>query len=280
MNNWFTIKVYSQDWIKKLVKNKSIIWLSNLSSQINGWYSDLKLTINTSIINNEYSLWDYIKIYRWTKLYYTWYIYYINRKITSNLEQIEISLIPASWFIANKNLNYNYIDTASNIIIDLISRINTSFWFNILDSDISNISTTADIINIDIWDKPYLDYFKEVTKLSWINFFINKEAKVYFTIKKDWITHNLTAENNISEINIWETNSNVAKWNNINNSIKLKVNNKYNYRDIEPLDTIKVKNLKYLISDLVVAKVNYWEMEATIELENFNSFTDLIKNIW
>lgn len=279
--SWYNIKVFSQDGVtQKSVKNKSIIKISTISSKVNGGYSDIKIQIHAKLDNQEYSIWDNIHIYKNGELFYFGYLFYIDRFATNSNQYIELSLFWPWGLISNEKMNKNYTDTASNIMKDIIMLCNTHFWFNLLSYNPNTIPNTTWIINIQIWEKNFLEYIQEVQKVSWINFFINRIGKVFFVNEIPENLHSLTMENSISYIKIWETNTGVVKTDNIGNSIQIKVNNKYNYEDIKPLDLIKVKNLSYTINNLIVVKMTYWEKEGIIELWSFDSFSDLIQKIW
>ncbi len=311
----FYLKLYDFSWNRKFIEEDQIIWKSNFSAQIDGSFSDMKLQIKAKINNTEYQIWDFIKIFYGNNIFYQGYIIFINRNLKSNNEYLELTLVTKWSFIANKKLNKNYNDTARNILIDLISECNTAFWQTMLTA--GNIEDIAWNIEINFKDQNFFDCIRELQKKinsdkskhnyrSWPNwwcfyvndswnkvyvdsfyckvkwekhFFIDFEGKIDFW-EKDEKTHKVTLWKDIFEINIWNTDNSVIKSATFHNSTNIKLNNNYNYREILPMDLVKIRNVSYNIEPLRVDKINYNDLGADVFLESFVSFSNLIKKIW
>jgi hypothetical protein len=48
---------------------------------------------------------------------------------------------------------------------------------------------------------------------------------------------------------------------------------------LKPLDKIKILNLSYKIGKKKISKISYSEKKASVSLENYDSFSNLIKNL-
>ena len=66
----FYLKLYDRNKNFKSKKNHLIIWKTNYSAQINWGYSDLSIKIQTSIDDQTYQTWDFIRIFYKNRLYY------------------------------------------------------------------------------------------------------------------------------------------------------------------------------------------------------------------
>ena len=180
----------------------------------------------------------------------------------------------ASW-LTNEEINKTFTNQeTSEIIKSLIDNYNTARGSDILTYDTDSIPSSWDSETFS-FNISYLEYFQKVVETSWIAFFIDENWKVFYKNDSD-IIHPLTVWKDISSIEIGETDSNLIKNDKVANTIELIVNNQYDYWEIKPWDNIKIRNIKYEINNLKVAKISYGEKEARIELENFNSFSDLV----
>ena len=112
MNKTFEIKRYNLTWtFLNPIKKDDLISDLSFSNSINSWQWDCNLEFNLSIWNNDFSLWDFWKIYVYTDIYpnwkliYTWIINIIVWNITSWKESIAITLI---WLWSLLTFRYFY----------------------------------------------------------------------------------------------------------------------------------------------------------------------------
>jgi len=297
----FYLKLYDRNKNFKSKKNHLIIWKTNYSAQINWGYSDLSIKIQTSIDDQTYQTWDFIRIFYKNRLYYAGYIYYIDGYLSEDSwEYIELKLMSAGWLFGSKSFIMKYFPykKTSEILSNLLSWFNEQFWTEIIKNPIVRRLwdlTWRKFVNfkwvswkdLNKWfdgsvdfsaaqKRTYLNHIKELYRiLSLWNFFIWFDWEIIMKGQ----THLLLFKKHISEFRTGRV-FDVIKSENLNNQIQIKINNSYNYLDIKPGDQIKILNLKKEIEPKVVSKISYNDNWADIELESFNSFTNLIKTLW
>ena len=246
------IKLYSIDWIFKWVLWDELKDISTFSAQENWWNWRLTLSLKYSKTLLNFEIWDIIKYYKNNKLLYSGNILEIEQEENINFNFIKLNVIWLAHFTANFKMSQNYNDTIINIVTDIIAKYNTERWQTIL--SLWDIITDTNSYTIDIWEKTYLQYFEELSKKSWIKFYIDDFWQVNFGI---WNNHTLTFWWEIESIRNIKT-SELITSQEIFNSIWIIVNNEYDYYGIKPLDKIKIQNNNKYKEIYTVAKVNYW----------------------
>lgn len=266
------IKLYTITWTLKDTFWDELKDVSTFSSQENWWNWKLTLSLKYGKDLPTFEVWDVIKYYNWSDLIYSWNILEIEQEENVAFNFIKLNVIWLAHFTANFTLTQVYSDTLENIVIDLIAKYNIERWQTIL--SLWSLVSDSWIYSIDIWEKSYLDYFRELSTKSWFKFYISDTWEVNFWV---WNDVSLTFAWDVEAIRNIKT-SEIISSNKIFNSIWIIVNNKYDYYWIKPLDKIKIKNNNKYKEIYTVAKVDYWIEKATIELENFISFTKLLWN--
>lgn len=264
------IKIYSITWTLKTVLWDELKDISNFSAQENWWSWKMTLSLKYSKDLVDFEIWDIVKYYQKNVLLYSWNILEIEQEENVSFNFVKLNIIWLAHFIANYNMNQVYNDTLENIVIDIISKYNIERWQTIL--SLWDVVSDVASYSISIWEKNYLDYFKELSKQSWFKFYIDDFWKVNFWV---WESHTLTFGWDVESIRNIKT-SDLISSQEIFNSIWIIVNLEYIYYNIKPLDNIKIQNNNKYKEIYKVAKVTYWKEKATVELENFISFTKLL----
>jgi len=267
------IKIYNINWIFKWILWDELKDFSTFSAQENWWNWKLSLSIKYEKDLINFEIWDIVKYYQKNILLFSGNITEIEQDENVEFNFYQLNVVWIAHFIANYKHNQNYNDTLLNITNNLITAYNSERWQNILSLWI--LPTDSNTYNIAIWEKNFLDYFKELSKLSKFNFFINELWNVNF---KEQNNHTLIFGWEIESIKNIKTDPNLIAENKIFNSIWIIVNNQYNYYEIKPLDKIKILNNNKYKEIYTVAKIQYWKEKSVIELENFISFTKLLWN--
>lgn len=264
------LKLYDMDWNFKGILWKEVKDISTFSAQEN--WSNWKLTISINqtwdLLN--FQIWDEIKYYQNNELLFYWNILEIEFEENISYNFIKLNCVSIWNFITNWKINKNYDDTLENIVSDLITNYN-----NIRNKEVLklwNIINTGNI-QIQIWEKNYLDYFKEAAKKANQNFFIDKNWYINFS---EWEPYRLFFAKEIENIKNIQTSSYIVNIQDIVNSISVRVNKNYNYYKIKPLDKIQILNSSKYNDTYKVSKISYWKRNAEVELENFISFTKLL----
>lgn len=229
-------KVYDKDWtFKKQISGNQIISDITFSSQINWWQGSC--TINTSLLFSDTGIihWDIIKIYRelqdieinywndswtwsdtdtredttgeWTYLLYSWYVAQIERKFTATSSLISYKLVGLASVM--KELIYNNWTTREftltgepkDLIEAIIDFINVEYnYFDYTDT----IDTYWTDISIDIDDDTCFDILDDIADITGWKRNVDQLGQVRFWDSDIYTNHLLTAQEDVSSIEIDE----------------------------------------------------------------------------
>lgn len=317
----YNIKHYSKSkTLLQTIGTRKLSNISNFQAQSNGWFGELDITLDLRITNQDFDLSDIIEVYYKWNFIYSWYILDVEKLYWTEIETVTIVIVWYSSLLTDYIISENYNDLASNIVKDLIDKANIEYWYNIFSYDAISIPNTTWNININFDNINYLEALEELSEISWINFFVDLDWKVYFSNTRN--NHKLTLRKDVQDLDI------VEEWRELVNSIILNyswwtqsyedtasinqywkkqkyvskqdiqdlqtadefglsylteksikqkkisiiVNNKYNYFDIKPDDTIRIRNSLYEIQNLRVKRIRYDYETARIELGKIYSF--------
>lgn len=276
----FYLKLYDKHKNIKKFDKKEIIEKSDFSASINSSYSEFKIKIKSKINNNDFQIWDFTKFFYKNKLYFEWFIFYIERKIDYSWEFLEISFLSPWNYISNWKFESIWMEKDfKTLYFWILEKCNEFFWIEILKNwiDLKFFENPEFNKKIDIsrWEYNFLSYLQHIFKEIWVDFFIDFDWK----IKVSWESYFLTIWKNIDEMIISETWEEI-KNNSLKNKTTLNINNNFNFWNLKPLDEIKILNLSYKIGKKKISKISYSEKKASVSLENYDSFSNLIKNLW
>ena len=208
----YNIKHYSKSKVFiQTIQTKKLVNISNFSSQANGWVWDLYITLDLKITNEDFNISDLIEVYYKWDFIYSWYLLDVNKLYWPKTETVTLDIVWYASLLSQYVLNQTYTDLASNIVKDIIDKANIEYWFNIFNYDITSIPDTVWNINIGFEYETYFKALEEISEITWIDFFVDIDWKVYFTSTRE--NHILTLRKDVEELDITE------EWRSIVNSI-------------------------------------------------------------
>lgn len=208
----YNIKHYSKSKVFiQTIQTKKLVNISNFSSQANGWVWDLYITLDLKITNKYFNISDLIEVYYKWDFIYSWYLLDVNKLYWPKTETVTLDIVWYASLLSQYVLNQTYTDLASNIVKDIIDKANIEYWFNIFNYDITSIPDTVWNINIGFEYETYFKALEEISEITWIDFFVDIDWKVYFTSTRE--NHILTLRKDVEELDITE------EWRSIVNSI-------------------------------------------------------------
>ena len=208
----YNIKHYSKSKVFiQTIQTKKLVNISNFKSQVNWWFWDLYITLDLKITNEDFNISDLIEVYYKWDFIYSWYLLDVNKLYWPQTETVTLDIVWYASLLSQYVLNETYTDLASNIVKDIIDKANIEYWFNIFNYDITSIPDTVWNINIGFEYETYLKALEEISEITWIDFFVDIDWKVYFTSTRE--NHILTLRKDVEELDITE------EWRSIVNSI-------------------------------------------------------------
>lgn len=256
----FNFRVYQKDGTFKFTINpKDVKNEISFTANYNWWQGQLLLLLNYSFENSQIENSDFIQIYKWSVLVYTWVCQKIDRVITNNFQEINIPLlwlwvIPTYDMFFKTGIWYSFTENKdpSEIVKDMINWLNTNYnWLSYDTNSIplywSNESFTFDYTNCFV----ALNTIAERIGRKW---FIDKDGKVYFKPKDLTTTYKLTVWKNIESIELSQDSENLI------NNIRLKYDSGVNaYFDNTSMSTYW-RRVKYIDkASYTLAQANtYW----------------------
>jgi hypothetical protein len=280
--------------LKKTLNLKQIIEIWEFSAQINGWLSDMSIVIDSMLWENNINIFDIIQIFKSNQLIYSGFVIWTNRILNPQWETIQVNLVWLCGLLNTLYYSWEWNDTASNIIKNIIDDFNEEYWFELFTYDTESIPDTEWDKVIQQTDKTYLEALEHVADAVWMKFFIWADRKVYFQWRWTDFNHSLTLGREILEINRERDGNDICNyleviwWEERNVSIYQDENTQYKKKEkiIEKTDIITqetiddfwntyIENFKEYIkkTSLIVAKeYNYYNIKPMHLLK--------IKNIW
>lgn len=217
----YNIKIYERDWttLKDTIEIEKLESISNFSSQVNWWFSNISVWIAYKITDTSIEISDIIKIQFLKNIIYTGSILDVKKIYWKDTEWIEINAIWYSSLLTLFQTNAIYSDTASNIVKDLINDFNIEYWNSILSYDVSSIPDSVWTLDLDFSSyKTYFEAMTSVANASGLFFFIDLDWKVYFREKSSYNSHTLSIWSDVDELTIEED------WKELVNYLILKYN--------------------------------------------------------
>lgn len=212
----YEIKVYNLNWtLKETLLWSDVVTDFSYTSQINWWQGEANFVLNKKFSNNNYSIWNFLKVFVFTdyypnwKLLYSWIINRITRKNTSWIESLQLTCLwlssilnflyfYSSWYVFNKNQ-----DPAQTIkdVINYVNTIYTGNWFSYSWWWIQNFWNN---INIDFNYTKCFDSIKNIAKATNFRWYIWADGQVIFKDVPITPTHIFTLEKDVEEITLQE----------------------------------------------------------------------------
>jgi len=206
----FNYKVYKKDWSFKFTINpKSVKNEVKFSANENWWQWQMLLSLNYDFDNATINNSDFIKIRKWTSLIYTWICQKITRRITSDIQEINIPLL---WlwtlpgylmFFQEWGAWYSFTSNKDPSLIfkDVINWIGYYYWWW-LSYDDTSIPLYWSNEEFTFYYTNCLEAMNDIaTRIGW-KWFIDKDWKVYFKPKDTSSSHNLTVWKDIEKIEL------------------------------------------------------------------------------
>lgn len=266
------IKIYSIAWILKDTIWDELRDVSSFSSQENGWSGRLVISLKNVSGQIDYEIGDEAQYFIDWELVFCGNIIEIEEDENVSSNFMKLNVLWKAHFIGNYNMNQSYNDTLENILTSIISKYNIERARDVL--FLGSIISDSATYSVSIGEATYLEYLRELSKQTGFLFHIKNNWEINFWV---WENRSLTFWGDVESIRNIKTSSLISSLE-IFNSIWIVVNKKYSYYAIKPLDNIKIQNNNKYNWSYRVAKIVYWKEKATIELENFISFTKLIWN--
>lgn len=208
------VKVYNKTLatLKETIKGSLILSDISFSSNVNGWQWDLAIQIKKPITNNDYNVWDIIKIKKYTDDnkngydLYMGYIWSIGRVQTITSEYIEIRCLWIASLLTENNTSVSYGNLpAWQLIRGILQAVNTSQWWNVISY---NTTTIPDWPLMWTWSISETDCASAITTIAQAvgkKWYIDGSGTAYLFDKPTTPTHFLTNKVNIENITINET---------------------------------------------------------------------------
>lgn len=207
------VKVYDRTYttLKETIKGTLLLWDISFSSNVNGWQGSVTLQINKEITNNDYTLWDIIKVIKyddnnktWVNLY-MWYVTKIGRKQSTSQQYIELSCLGMASLLTEHDTTVNYWSLSVwEIVRNLIDSLNSQYGWNVLNY---TLLTVPDWPNMGIGSIDKGTMASSLTNLAdavGMKRYVDWNWTVYFLPKPATATHYLTNQKDLESIEIEE----------------------------------------------------------------------------
>lgn len=214
----YQIKVYT-NWLvfKKVINERQIVWSYNFTANINSSMWPLNILLNTNINNNEYNVWDIVKVFwvddfnkTWKQVYW-WVINKIRRIGDETKETIELQCLWYSQLFFYSTITWiSTNDLPENIVTNIFNYV--SWLYPWLFSIWWLWSWTTISYSINDWSNA-IDHFQKIWEETWWKWFIDSEWVLTFWEKPNTATHSLTYQSNISNLEV------IEDWDEIINSV-------------------------------------------------------------
>ncbi len=214
MNKTFEIKVYNLDWtFNKLVSRSDLMKDFYYTSAINEWQGNADIELNLSIWNNDFTLWQVIKVYIFTDIYPNWKIIYsgmitkMTWKITSWAESLTLnciwlgSLLSFIYFKSWGNYAFTLNQEPATTLKAIIDYFNTKYTGTFLNYW-ANVSNYGSSVNLSYSYSKCLDALKNTASATnfWWN--IRSTGELYYKTTPTTATHILTVWKDIDTLTI------------------------------------------------------------------------------
>lgn len=213
----FIVKIYQLDGtFKKTITDDLILNEIAFGSQKNGGQGELDLLLNLDYNDTDFEKSDFIRVYLYDdnftsgELIYTGIIEEINRNYKDNQNTIELvcrGLASLLTRVMYQDGSYTFTanDTASNIIIDVVTYFNTIYtggWLNT-----TGIVSTIGNISIDFEYDTSFDAIQAVADVYGTFWLVLPDGTVVFNSTPD--THLLTAVKDVQNVDINDDGSDI-----------------------------------------------------------------------
>ena len=270
----YNIKHYNKSKVFiQTIQTKKLVNISNFQSQVNWWVWNLKITLDLKITNEDFNISDLIEVYYKWDFIYSWYLLDVNKLYWAKTEAITLDIVWYASLLSQYVLNETYTDLASNIVKDIINKANIEYWYNIFNYDVDSIPDSVWNINIAFEYKTYFKALEEISEITWIDFFIDIDWKVYFSDTRT--NHILTLRKDVEELDITE------EWRSIINILILEydlwVKTYTNTTSITNFGVKEKYEKKTDIKDLITAD-KYWESFLANNSNKINKTLIIVNN--